>query len=226
LIDAAPPPPIYCVDTGPRVVLVVGTPPDRESRFARPMRKAKRLRNETEDLFSRLSGYGIRWACGGPRRIPLTPISETEDGRYSREDAETDQARADLDGEDINLVLLYDGDPRDTHGSVSRIDNDSTPGLSNPNNVGPRTSLVVEWTRKVVLHELAHSWGAVQHDAPHEDDHRHCTDGRDVLCWWAPGPCRTITFDCRRDDYFNPDPEPGSYLDTHFNIATDSVWVQ
>lgn len=214
-----------CVTEGPRVVVAYGTPPDREPASENPRSAARRYRREVSELFTRISGgYSIRWACGPPVRLDLSPVGD--DGWYSRLDVENDQARAGLATEDVNLVLLYDSTTpwEDANGDgMSRLDIDSTPGLENPNNVGPSTSYVSRWSTRVILHELVHSFGALQPDAPNNDGRGHCNDGKDILCWWEPGP---MSLDFGQDDYFDPDPEPGEYLATHFNLATDSVWIE
>lgn len=94
----------------------------------------------------------------------------------------------------------------------------------------------------LILHEYAHTMGAVQPSAPHAtvkeetDGQKHCRDsqtigqgGTDIMCKSdgqgevfgneCPGfyPFR---FDCNNDDYFNPKPEPGSYLATHWNLGS------
>jgi hypothetical protein len=93
----------------------------------------------------------------------------------------------------------------------------------------------------VLLHEISHNLGAVQWSAPHTTHtagdptgtYSHCWDGYDVMCY-QDGPsmahpyetshCPTAsgaidqTYDCGRDDYFNPDPAPSSYLATHWNV--------
>ena len=81
------------------------------------------------------------------------------------------------------------------------------------------------------LHELFHTLGAVQRDAPHANDTGHCDDAPSVMCpGQGPGygggvsnpSCRKViveTLDCGMDDYWNPNPSAGSYLATHLNIA-------
>ncbi|MBI4067215.1 hypothetical protein HY407_02435 [Candidatus Gottesmanbacteria bacterium] len=93
----------------------------------------------------------------------------------------------------------------------------------------------------LMLHEYAHTLGAVQPSAPHATKketsaQKHCIDsptigqgGTDIMCKSdaqgevfgneCPGmfPFR---FDCNNDDYFNPKPDPGSYLATHWNLGS------
>jgi len=97
------------------------------------------------------------------------------------------------------------------------------------------------WQPTVMLHEISHNLGAVQWSAPHtthpagsqSGTYAHCWDGEDVMCY-ADGPAMAHayvsnvcplgngpipqTYDCGRDDYFNPDPATGSYLASHWNV--------
>jgi len=94
----------------------------------------------------------------------------------------------------------------------------------------------------VMLHEYSHTLGAVQSSAPHstkdeEEGAGHCNDeypqeqgGNDVMCKSDKegsvftDSCKdtgyVFHFDCNNDDYFNPKPEPGSYLATHWNLGS------
>jgi hypothetical protein len=93
---------------------------------------------------------------------------------------------------------------------------------------------------QVFAHENGHAMGAVQLSAPHSTGRWHCTDGLDVMCYNDGGPngsqyasttCGaapngTLFFDCGFNDYFNPGPAAGSYLDTHWNLASpNNHWV-
>jgi hypothetical protein len=122
---------------------------------------------------------------------------------------------------------------------------DSRPGQNNRNNLGgtfgwvyldglePPGGDVTGRERMFVAlgeaaaHELGHTIGAVQLDAPHAAG-SHCWDGVDLMCHVGGGgvvvkPICPATipelFDCRNDDYFNTHPKAGSYLATHWNIA-------
>ena len=89
------------------------------------------------------------------------------------------------------------------------------------------------WQPTVMLHEITHNLGGVQQTSPHHTSGWHCVDGQDVMCYpdgspeaasYNPNVCPQAggaipqTYDCGHDDYFNPDPAVGSYLDTHWNV--------
>jgi hypothetical protein len=102
------------------------------------------------------------------------------------------------------------------------------------------------WWPEGFLHEMTHNLGAVQWGAPHSTQPRggaspaygHCWQGADVMCYvedaGAAHPmqqdCAGIpgaipqSYDCGRDDYFNPAPPAGSYLATHWNTY-DSAFL-
>ena len=105
-----------------------------------------------------------------------------------------------------------------------------------PNGYSPGSSFWPEG----MLHEITHMLGAVNSGAPHATSQGHCTDGYDVMCYadggtssvpYSTSACPSIggvsgmtqTYDCGRDDYFSPNPAPGSYLATHWNVY-DSVF--
>jgi hypothetical protein len=97
------------------------------------------------------------------------------------------------------------------------------------------------WWPEGLLHEMTHNMGGVQWGAPHSSQpagqsnytYSHCWDGRDVMCYQdgpnmshaysasvcaATGGAMPQTYDCGQDDYFNPAPQAGSYLATHWNV--------
>ena len=92
----------------------------------------------------------------------------------------------------------------------------------------------------ILLHEYAHTMGAVQLGAPNSAGEGHCKDeppaekgGNDIMC--KSDISGTVfgdscgggkygfefRFDCNNDDYFNPSPAPGSYLATHWNVGSE-----
>lgn len=109
-----------------------------------------------------------------------------------------------------------------------------------PDGMGVPSSPTSGWWPSGVLHEMGHNIGAVQWSAPHtthkagtsDFTYSHCWDGNDVMCYQdGPSPAHAYdpnvcagaggviwaTWDCNRDDYFNPSPPAGTYLDTHWN---------
>lgn len=80
----------------------------------------------------------------------------------------------------------------------------------------------------VEAHELLHTLGGVMSTAPHGTRAGHCWDEADTMCYADGGgfamqqicaPEREYLLDCNNDDYFSTYPDPGSWLDTHWNAA-------
>jgi len=121
-------------------------------------------------------------------------------------------------------------------GTMVRDDRD-TP--NNRNNMRPSYSRVDRncWAPQAATHELIHNLGGVQYTAPHSSAGSHCIDEWDVMCYSDSPQYPAMQYvcpdkasfqnriDCNNDDYFHPNPAPGSYLDTHWNTA-DSVFLQ
>jgi hypothetical protein len=113
---------------------------------------------------------------------------------------------------------------------ISTYVNDTRPGRGNRNNGGPSYSRVDSgcWSAAMAAHQLTHALGAILSDSPNATGAGSCLDEYDLLC----GKDRTgkpvknvcpkkndIRLDCGHDDYFSTNPEPGSYLDIHWNVA-------
>jgi 5-hydroxyisourate hydrolase-like protein (transthyretin family) len=80
----------------------------------------------------------------------------------------------------------------------------------------------------VEAHELLHTYGGVMSTAPHGTRAGHCWDESDTMCYADGGgfamqqvcPAeREYLFDCNNDDYYSTYPDPGSWLDGHWNAA-------
>lgn len=68
-------------------------------------------------------------------------------------------------------------------------------------------------------HELGHNLGAVQKSAPDGDGNGHSKDLNDIMYPETDKTPKSCLWDCGNNDYFSTNPEPGSYLATHWNIA-------
>ena len=141
--------------------------------------------------------------------------------------------RSGLLAEGNNAVIF--GDVYDLGCGRSPVRQDDRPGPENRNNDGGGWAWVGSacWHPQHLMHEIAHSLGAVQHGAPNSNGGGHCTDDHDRLCYQETGdePVDVVCgdeyemhWDCNHDDYFDPTPEPGEWLDTHWNIA-NSVFL-
>lgn len=80
----------------------------------------------------------------------------------------------------------------------------------------------------VEAHELLHTMGGVMSTAPHGTRAGHCWDESDTMCYADGGGfamqqiCptqREYLLDCNNDDYYSTYPDPGSWLDGHWNAA-------
>lgn len=118
---------------------------------------------------------------------------------------------------------------------VGHIYGDSRPGAENTNNQPFEPMFAVDFGYlgafgvTVLMHENGHNQGAVQNSAPFASGGFHCNDGVDVMCYADGGSTSRYTetrcpgsevWDCGADSYFNPIPPPGSWLDTHWNLAS------
>lgn len=126
---------------------------------------------------------------------------------------------------------------------------DDRPWPNNNNATGPFYAITWNGAQAGnMMHETAHSMGAVQLSAPYSTGAWHVHLYNDTMGYVDGGPyfrnggkmttCRKSnypvtqftqptlaqTWDCTGDDYYNPNPAAGSYLSTHWNVY-DSVYL-
>lgn len=115
---------------------------------------------------------------------------------------------------------------------------DTTKSDANRSNTGPEYARADNgcWVAGVAAHELGHTLGAVNNDAPNASGHAHCIDEWDVMCYQdapevviqtkCPDRAHDERLDCNHDDYYNTNPSPGSYLATHYNVADNLFLIK
>jgi hypothetical protein len=109
---------------------------------------------------------------------------------------------------------------------------------ANRSNSGPEYARADSgcWSAGVAAHELGHTLGAVNNNAPNASGFAHCTDEWDVMCY-KDDPSVTIRtvctnrshdqrLDCNHDDYYHTAPPAGSYLANNFNVADNLFLIK
>lgn len=155
----------------------------------------------------------------------------------------TIQAVQALGYNDANRKYLMWTDATNLCGIATLYTTDGT-GQDNPNNGSYAQYARIDsgcWglgngtnDHSVEAHELTHTLGAVQNSAPHSTHAGHCWDEADTMCYADGGNhamvaiCpsdREYLLDCNSDDYFSTYPDPGGYLDTHWNAASSRFLI-
>ena len=117
---------------------------------------------------------------------------------------------------------------------IATYETDQTLSIDNRSNAGGGLGLVYGpcWVGETAMHESGHLMGAVQYGAPNSTGSGgHCNEDFDVMCYSPDGGDRNQAgtvlrcpgsprFDCNFDDYFDSAPEPGEYLDSHWNLGS------
>ncbi len=134
-------------------------------------------------------------------------------------------------------LVFYDGSIGAGVAGMGHLYQSDAASSTSANNSGGLVAIEFNWGGvphfATLLHEAGHNMGAVQASAPNTSgtltgggSAGHCSDGLDIMCYDDGGSngydssvCAITVFDCNRNDFFNPSPAAGSYLDTHWNIA-------
>ena len=132
-----------------------------------------------------------------------------------------------------DYLVFVDGEAGENCG-ISSYQADESLTIDNRSNTGGGYATVYRpcWGNQTPMHESAHLMGAIQYGAPNSTGTGgHCNEALDVLCYSPDGGDRNqggllvrcadrIEFDCNFDDYFDTAPEPGEYLDSHWNLGS------
>lgn len=238
----APPWAPYCVDEGAderRTVALHALPADGDATSrTRTLRDAVVEASTMIQQAAREQGAytAPRIACDDEGWISVERVRlDTPSSQDSFRSIVDDLRELGYDSERATYLVFYEDGFWCRCGGMATIDRDDRPGPENANNHGPAYAVVnqnYDWSEhedhlwKTALHEWGHNMGAVQFSAPNSYNHRggHCSDELDIMCY---GPdtvqvCEDEHFDCNHDDYFHPNPGPGSYLDTHWNVAGEA----
>jgi hypothetical protein len=196
--------------------------------------------DDTFALSSRASGRRVRWVTDSACTpvvdhvtLPSGTLDQPDLGRLKT-------ALRDLGYTSPQRKYLVLADSAELCG-VADVYLDDRPTAANRNNGGLPMYARVDtpcWAvssggHSTPAHELMHMLGAVQPSAPHATATGHCTDEKDAMCYpdgdgqamrrVCTQPDDEQLFDCDRDDYFDPRPEPPSeYLQKHWNTASSS----
>jgi hypothetical protein len=126
----------------------------------------------------------------------------------------------------------------DVYCGIGGFAGDTRKSDANRSNVGPEYARTDNgcWIAGIAAHELGHTLGAVNNNAPNSSKHAHCTDEFDVMCYKdgdevvirtvCPSRSHDDRLDCNHDDYYNTNPAAGSYLATNYNVADNLFLIQ
>jgi hypothetical protein len=129
---------------------------------------------------------------------------------------------AGFDDPKVDYSIFYDGEFPGICG-IAQFSDDSRLVESNANNDGGYAVTYENcWFSRTPMHENGHNQGAVQTGPPGSDGGGHCTEHEDVMCYPSTSlQCpEQMYFDCGFDTYFDAAPEPGEWLDSHWNLGS------
>lgn len=220
----------------PHQQILYGRPEDASDRMAdvRPeIRAAVRRMNAALNAESLASGgptADLRTHCHADGEIAIG--SFTSSGTDFAEIVSGARA-AGYDSKQADYLIFFDGEYGDSCG-IASFARDERLIEANESNDGGGYGVVYSgcWDGDTPLHESAHLMGAVQYGAPHSTGSGgHCFEELDLMCYAPDGGdlnqaatvsvcLDAVRFDCGFDDYFDSAPEPGEYLESHWNLGS------
>lgn len=224
--------------SGKRVQMIYAREQSQPDRYAE---KLSTFLIDTEDMDRIFEVSALK--TGGRRRIRFVTLNcevvidnvVVPDG-MNETIGGTMQALRDLGytSEDRKYVIFVDSD---IYCGIGTVYGDTSPGTANKNNSNTGYARVDRdcWSGRVAAHELIHTLGGVQPYSPNNSlGGWHCVDEYDLMCYKDSDEavmleiCPTTQgnlLDCGNDDYYNTAPAAGTYLSSHYNIATDSLFL-
>ncbi len=198
-------------------------------RIQAAIRRMNAVLNE-ESLQSGGPSADYRVRCTGAGEISVDGFSSSG---TSFSEIVTSARDAGFDSQLVDYTIFFDGSAGGSCGIASYAD-DETLSADNLANQGGGYAVIYSacWYGETPMHESGHNMGAVQYGAPNSTgDGGHCYEEDDVMCYspdggnlHQDGPINncpgTARFDCNFDDYFDSAPEPGEYLETHWNLGS------
>ena len=170
--------------------------------------------------------------CDSADEIQVDAFQSTQTDAQTTFSGVLSSARAaGFDAADADYTIFFDSSTPPACGTGT-YSPDERASADNYNNSGGDYAVVYSncWTDRTAMHENGHNQGAVQYAAPFSTgDGAHCNDGHDVMCYSDGGDkdvgmsvfCGDrMRFDCRHDTYFDAAPEPGEYLQSHWNLGS------
>ncbi len=189
----------------------------------------------------------VRFVTGPDCRLDVAKVALSTAGVASLAGTAAELAAQGFDRPDRKYLVWVDAY---VFCGLATVKPDDRPSPDNANNGDGQPGMVARVDRgcwggvnpSTEAHELVHLLGGAQPSAPNANDNFHCTDDAEALCYdddgvldglvWAHGrqvPLRSVCgpaherlLDCRHDDYFHTAPPAGSYLATHWNVASSS----
>lgn len=230
--------------SGPRVQVLYAHASDRPNRFATYLASFRTWTAETDSILresAAAAGGNLRFRFvtepGPGCAIDVQQVTLSPSGDDAFDNTIVELKAQGLTRTDRYYLVFVDTASAGICGIATGSGDDSL-GQANWNNYGPGFSRVDAgcWGANAAAHELMHNLGAVNHSAPNTSLGGHCIDDYDIMCYSDPPHFPTMRidcadfdlenlYDCGSDDYFNPNPSPGSYLDTHWNTANNRFLV-
>lgn len=207
--------------------------PDRSAEVAAQIRGAVARMNAVLDAESRASGgpdADYKMLCDSSGQVRIDPLAVN--GTSFSQVVSAARA-ASLASDRADYLIFVDATAGGSCG-IASYTSDERLDVENRSNSGGGYALVYQpcWEGETPMHESAHLMGAVQYSAPNSTGSGgHCNEAQDVMCYSPDGGDRNqggvvlrcsgaARFDCNFDDYFDSAPEPGEYLETHWNLGS------